>query len=299
MPTIYSRPWPTYGSFWLVVRCLLSMLCRWFCGSRRFFVCCVCFVCSCLVFRLVCALCRSVDRLVGRCVCVVPPTILFARWFVCLFVCVFRSVLSPLFGCCFVGVFLPCLFKCCFFSRVFVRGCFAWSVGVNRQRLEEAYTRDTVKASPIVGSLGLYFVRMTKNAGPTLRPYSSPASPSLAEGGAVCTQCFNGSLSRVSSALRVVPPSLVFLRPRVWFQELYGSWDQPTETVVLRKEDPNTLQLLALKFADRVTRPCLSSACGSLVVVAIVVLPFLFFFLVRYLSAPPPKCLLVHLVCII
>lgn len=34
--------------------------------------------------------------------------------------------------------------------------------------------------------------------------------------------------------------------------ELYGSWDQPTETVVLRKEDPNTLQLLALKFADKV-----------------------------------------------
>ncbi|CAN0037666.1 unnamed protein product [Ectocarpus sp. 4 AP-2014] len=34
-------------------------------------------------------------------------------------------------------------------------------------------------------------------------------------------------------------------------QELYGSWDQPTETVVLRKEDPNTLQLLALKFADK------------------------------------------------
>lgn len=37
-------------------------------------------------------------------------------------------------------------------------------------------------------------------------------------------------------------------------QELYGSWDQPTETVVLRKEDPNTLQLLALKFADKVRR---------------------------------------------
>ncbi|CAM9978269.1 unnamed protein product, partial [Discosporangium mesarthrocarpum] len=34
-------------------------------------------------------------------------------------------------------------------------------------------------------------------------------------------------------------------------QELYGSWDQPTETVVLRKEDPNTLQMLALKFADK------------------------------------------------
>ncbi|CAM9464531.1 unnamed protein product, partial [Sphacelaria rigidula] len=34
-------------------------------------------------------------------------------------------------------------------------------------------------------------------------------------------------------------------------QELYGSWDQPTQTVVLRKEDPNTLQLLALKFADK------------------------------------------------
>lgn len=36
-------------------------------------------------------------------------------------------------------------------------------------------------------------------------------------------------------------------------QELYGSWDQPTETVVLRKEDPNALQMLALKFADKVS----------------------------------------------
>lgn len=42
----------------------------------------------------------------------------------------------------------------------------------------------------------------------------------------------------------------------MWFQELYGSWDQPTETVVLRKEDPNTLQLLALKFADKVSKSC-------------------------------------------
>lgn len=36
-------------------------------------------------------------------------------------------------------------------------------------------------------------------------------------------------------------------------QELYGSWDQPTETIVLRKEDPNALQMLALKFADKVS----------------------------------------------
>lgn len=44
-------------------------------------------------------------------------------------------------------------------------------------------------------------------------------------------------------------------------QELYGSWDQPTETVVLRKEDPNTLQLLALKFADKVCVLRLSFGC--------------------------------------
>lgn len=34
-------------------------------------------------------------------------------------------------------------------------------------------------------------------------------------------------------------------------RELYASWDQPTETVVLKKVEPSALQLLALQFADK------------------------------------------------
>jgi len=33
--------------------------------------------------------------------------------------------------------------------------------------------------------------------------------------------------------------------------ELHASWDQPTETIVLRQADPSSLQLLALQFADK------------------------------------------------
>jgi aspartate/tyrosine/aromatic aminotransferase len=35
-------------------------------------------------------------------------------------------------------------------------------------------------------------------------------------------------------------------------QELHGSWDQPTETIVLQKVEPSRLQMLALQFADKV-----------------------------------------------
>jgi translation initiation factor 3 subunit C len=34
-------------------------------------------------------------------------------------------------------------------------------------------------------------------------------------------------------------------------QELFASWDQPTETIVLRKVKPNGLQVMALQFADK------------------------------------------------
>merc|ERR1712157_227745 len=33
--------------------------------------------------------------------------------------------------------------------------------------------------------------------------------------------------------------------------ELAASWDQPTETIVLRKSEPTQLQILALQFADK------------------------------------------------
>jgi translation initiation factor 3 subunit C len=36
-------------------------------------------------------------------------------------------------------------------------------------------------------------------------------------------------------------------------QELCGSWDQPTETIVLQKVEPSRLQMLALQFANKVT----------------------------------------------
>ena len=38
--------------------------------------------------------------------------------------------------------------------------------------------------------------------------------------------------------------------------ELAGSWDQPTETVVLQKTEPSRLQVLALQFAAKV-RTCI------------------------------------------
>merc|ERR1719223_1856230 len=34
-------------------------------------------------------------------------------------------------------------------------------------------------------------------------------------------------------------------------KEIYASWDQPTETIVLRHSEPSSLQLLALQFADK------------------------------------------------
>ena len=34
-------------------------------------------------------------------------------------------------------------------------------------------------------------------------------------------------------------------------RELYASWDQPTETIVLRKVEPSSLQVVALQFADK------------------------------------------------
>jgi len=34
-------------------------------------------------------------------------------------------------------------------------------------------------------------------------------------------------------------------------RELYASWDQPTETIVLRKVEPSSLQVMALQFADK------------------------------------------------
>lgn len=34
-------------------------------------------------------------------------------------------------------------------------------------------------------------------------------------------------------------------------RELFASWDQPTETIVLRKVEPNALQIMALQFADK------------------------------------------------
>jgi translation initiation factor 3 subunit C len=34
-------------------------------------------------------------------------------------------------------------------------------------------------------------------------------------------------------------------------RELYASWDQPTETIVLRKVEPSSLQVLALQFAEK------------------------------------------------
>merc|ERR1712238_336063 len=34
-------------------------------------------------------------------------------------------------------------------------------------------------------------------------------------------------------------------------RELHASWDQPTETIVLRNVEPSPLQLLALQFAEK------------------------------------------------
>lgn len=34
-------------------------------------------------------------------------------------------------------------------------------------------------------------------------------------------------------------------------RELYASWDQPTETIVLRKVEPTSLQVVALQFAEK------------------------------------------------
>ena len=34
-------------------------------------------------------------------------------------------------------------------------------------------------------------------------------------------------------------------------RELFASWDQPTETIVLRKAEPNSLQVMALQFAEK------------------------------------------------
>lgn len=34
-------------------------------------------------------------------------------------------------------------------------------------------------------------------------------------------------------------------------RELYASWDQPTETIVLRKVEPTSLQVMALQFAEK------------------------------------------------
>ena len=34
-------------------------------------------------------------------------------------------------------------------------------------------------------------------------------------------------------------------------RELFASWDQPTETIVLRKVEPNSLQVMALQFAEK------------------------------------------------
>jgi translation initiation factor 3 subunit C len=34
-------------------------------------------------------------------------------------------------------------------------------------------------------------------------------------------------------------------------REIFASWDQPTETIVLRKIEPTSLQLLALQFAEK------------------------------------------------
>jgi translation initiation factor 3 subunit C len=46
-------------------------------------------------------------------------------------------------------------------------------------------------------------------------------------------------------------------------QELCGSWDQPTETIVLQKVEPSRLQMLALQFANKVTTYCLYSSHSS------------------------------------
>jgi translation initiation factor 3 subunit C len=35
-------------------------------------------------------------------------------------------------------------------------------------------------------------------------------------------------------------------------RELYASWDQPTETLVLCRVEPRSLQVLALQFAEKV-----------------------------------------------
>merc|ERR1712176_667430 len=34
-------------------------------------------------------------------------------------------------------------------------------------------------------------------------------------------------------------------------RELYASWDQPTETIVLRKVEPSSLQVVALQYAQK------------------------------------------------
>lgn len=35
-------------------------------------------------------------------------------------------------------------------------------------------------------------------------------------------------------------------------RELYGSLDEPTQCIIMRKEEPSSLQLMALNFVDKV-----------------------------------------------
>lgn len=37
-------------------------------------------------------------------------------------------------------------------------------------------------------------------------------------------------------------------------RELFGSLDQPTQTIFMRKEEPSSLQLMALNFAEKISQ---------------------------------------------
>lgn len=202
---------------------------------------------------------------------------LFIYLLVGLFLCLCRVCFVPSVVCLlnyFILFFCACCFCCIFVSLV----------SVKRQK-KKPFSRlspsrhlwgtTPLSFRPVFGSLSStipgicsHDPYITRFGGARRRcfqfnlPSPSPASPPRT-GGSVCTLTVSFGLvyHRVALSLVLFPPALAC----VVTQELYGSWDQPTETVVLRKEDPNTLQLLALKFADKV--PTRLNRCTAAVVV--------------------------------
>jgi translation initiation factor 3 subunit C len=60
------------------------------------------------------------------------------------------------------------------------------------------------------------------------------------------------SLSQLCGMFEMTPNEVHSVVSKMMIhRELFGSWDQPTETIVLRKVEPNNLQVMALQFAEK------------------------------------------------